>query len=1120
MALHGVRLGATVEALTALSTLVDSAPETIVDARWIELTDPGHQGAVLASESLGVRAVARALSAGVEMVAVVIEDTVATVRALGRSHRDDTPTEEQWTNARVREASSLVEALRPTPLRGAPVVEEVIFAVQRHSPAAQKTLERLLRMGRDDVTVARVTGDDGEELLVRVKHPPLYLLLRADEEPDEGVRAYARERDTEVWVRWGYTHALSHVAHSKLGDRLALVDPDGRWRFVPLALPFGSLYDVLAPRFEAHRETLTNAPGELRFTVHLGLAASGSEEPELWLLDPDEFLSLEPLVESITPDDVGRFTVARTTGKDGTIYLLRELTRPGVPRLGQRVSDLTGSRGFVRAPGTEGLFVPVGRKLTPVIRRDVLRELLGLDRHFAVVIAEDTDGPRVVNIDLDPEDESPLTRWVDYVATDRRLELERLEEASVFAWPELDVLQPKPAPKAETTAPAKPPARPRREKPTPQKNPANTTATVSANEVTEESLVRAALLAEAREIELSLARGGVTDPSPWWRLAQLGKTLGDDDYAFCTEAWLFYSRRKTNETDTAVIDTVSSLASTRVKLCGRGATIESLTEIATETSPTSNDANALGARVLECSLRGDPGLDAGLLQQCVTRFCDPMFPVSRRLAWVVLRELLERTQDGLGLTRAKERLLGGVNDRGLGERYDLPRFVRRALATNSDGDQRDLAVQHAEQLTALEELWGIAAERYVRELDSLSAYVRVVFFEGFTRLGAVGRAREIIEPVENEASVHDAPNKILFRLYRARTAHRATQGDASSWKSEVDTVLGPVRATRTFDLVTFLLKRSAWLRTGDATPTVAQVRPSLDRELSLAEASGPTALARTLATIMDRVDGSYDYEVSNAIERTLSAALSSGDDDALLAVLDVASQRLRSRITIAGHRARAIGHCIRAAAILGDGARVEQFLDDVASLAKSSKQLAVREVLDAVRPALAALRRLGASESASRFLQSLVPMTASPSLGGAQLQATLAEGFLRVNDFARADAMLDSALAAALDQGALAHHERYDVGAAVLDSLKHWPLSTRVVRVKKILSELDRFTDAFTASLKGTYATHKVLILEGVIDTVADQMTWQGDRVQSWLDEEEQAIRRRVIEDWRDRCGP
>ncbi|MEZ4408700.1 MAG: hypothetical protein R3A52_19845 [Polyangiales bacterium] len=44
---------------------------------------------------------------------------------------------------------------------------------------------------------------------------------------------------------------------------------------------------------------------------------------------------------------------------------------------------------------------------------------------------------------------------------------------------------------------------------------------------------------------------------------------------------------------------------------------------------------------------------------------------------------------------------------------------------------------------------------------------------------------------------------MLFQLYQARMAHLATQGDAESWKREVDGALAAVKEPRVRDRVMF-----------------------------------------------------------------------------------------------------------------------------------------------------------------------------------------------------------------------------------------------------------------------------------------------------------------------------
>ena len=107
---------------------------------------------------------------------------------------------------------------------------------------------------------------------------------------------------------------------------------------------------------------------------------------------------------------------------------------------------------------------------------------------------------------------------------------------------------------------------------------------------------------------------------------------------------------------------------------------------------------------------------------------------------------------------------------------------------------------------------------------------------------------------------------------------------------------------------------------------------------------------------------------------------------------------------------------------------------------------------------------------------------------------------------------------ASLD-GALDHVGRYDAGVAVLAALRHWPNAARAQWCARLLAGLGRFTDSFTASTQRLYETHKVLIAERTVDAMVDDVTFRGDRVRAYLDEEEQVIRRRILADWRDACG-
>lgn len=1099
---YGIRLTGTERDLAALHSLAEESA-ALVMAPWTALSpSPPSPASVITCEALDAPLAQRLRAKGVDVVRVT-----RSARGASFAGAKGAPNE-RYEPCDAREARTLVEALRPVRIPGDPPCAEALFLADIDGDGAQRTLERLLALGRDDFTVSEVTfADDGRRaLLARVPSPPMYLLLRAREEPAEGVTAFARAGDGDVWVEWPWAQPLGHVVSrlARAAGQTALVSRDGRWRFAPNALPVRSVYDAVAPRFDAARHDLLPAPGETRFTIRLRLAPAAPAEPELWMLDPEQFLALEALVESLSSEELSRFTVARTASPEGTRYVLQEHVRPGQTRIGTRVSDLAASPGFARVAGTDNLYLPPGRQLLPRMRRDELRGLLDLDRAHLVVVAEDLDGPRIFTART--LDEAPLSRWVDYAATDRRTELERLEESAVFDWPELQVEKPpRPVDAANPTSRDDRPKPPRvRREPAPaatEEVPATTTAPA------EDDAALAVIRGEIRALEDALAEGGVDDPGPWRELAWRKQRVGEsDDAAACLEAQIFFEGPSP-----ATCDALATLRGRHLGLTGAP---DEMLALVTRERLAPGEAAWLAARAVGSALRGESVVDDGFYQEAARRFAEPDTPVSRRLAWAVCRALHARTNDRLGLTRARERILGGVNERGLSDQLDIPRFVRFALAQKADGGA-DAARARVEQIDALESLVAAFPRAAERGLDSLPSYLAAIFAVGFARLGAGARGHDLLSPVEAELPAHDAPNRVLLGLYRARYAHTATRADAEAWKPEVEAALAAIKEPRVKDRVEWLRKRSEWLRTGAVDAVGAAAKQTVERALAEAEARPERALDALTSLMDDR--SLFDFEVRIVGQRMLRVGVRSGNDELLASLLRAAQLRL-GRLSHPGHRAELIGECLRAAAVLHDAPGVDALLDAVVALVRAPDAPATRDLLTAVTPGLAALRRLGAGSAARRFLDALVPSAERGKREGVRLRAALAEGFLLLREAERADALLDEALDDALGEG-LDHVGRHEAGAAVLGALRHWPVAARGPRCRKVFEALGRFTDSFTASTQRVYETHKVLIAERVVDALADEVTVADDRAGAWLADEEQATRRRILADWRDACG-
>jgi hypothetical protein len=101
---------------------------------------------------------------------------------------------------------------------------------------------------------------------------------------------------------------------------------------------------------------------------------------------------------------------------------------------------------------------------------------------------------------------------------------------------------------------------------------------------------------------------------------------------------------------------------------------------------------------------------------------------------------------------------------------------------------------------------------------------------------------------------------------------------------------------------------------------------------------------------------------------------------------------------------------VKAAASAGATDLVERALDDVAAIAGDRNVPSVKDLLLAVRPALFALRRLGALDAARRFLAAFEPITLVSGKETGPLAAALAEGFHQLGEYDLANQLIERAL--------------------------------------------------------------------------------------------------------------
>jgi hypothetical protein len=1103
----GLRLVGDARDLAPLRAVAELAP-ALLDAAWTEVTAEGVAGSLIASAALDAKTADALAARGCDVVRARKDNgglaltPIAPDASIAPAAR--------WSRTVTRRCASLLEALRPRRVAGDPPAGEALFRVAIDEPGAQRTVASLLALGHDDVTVSEWEESDRRVLILRAPRAPMYLLLRAREEPHEGVTAFARV-EGGLWVEWGWAHPLAASATRSLGraGREALVDREGRWSIAPTAWIERSIFDAVLPSLTAARVDLRPADGESRFTVRVRLEPAAELVPELWLLDPEQFASLETFVEQASSDDLARLTVARMEGPRGVVYVLRELVRPGISRLGTRVSDLLGLRGFARATGIEQLYLPVGRRLAPALRKDDLRPLLGLDTAALVVLDEDPDGPVISSIAS--LEERPLSRWVDHVATDRRHGLDRLLERMVFDLPEITV-EPRPAPVDARPEASKPPKVRRAEPATPVES-APRAPQESSAPAPDPTPDEAALREQARVLERQIARGACDDDATWRALGETFSRLHRrDEAAFCLEAATFHRPHGAQPDNTLL----ASLLALRAGVARSQLSPSELLALCARDALLPPEASLLGATALAMIARDDPALDA-MAPTLAQRFAEPSLPVSRRLAWLVLSGLARRASDRLGMTRAAERTLGALNVRGLHEALDLPPFVRLQLALDpvergEDNDAR--AAQHR----AVEAMWSRAVDAQLPRGAAHAAVVQLQFATAFQRIGDGQRAQDLLSRAESALPALDAlaaaagdPNPLLIRLYLARISTLGAGIGPDAWSREVSAVLESAREPRRKDRAEFFRKKSAWLN----PVATAEVRPAwshLDAlEQLVAGESDPQSLPAVIAHVFES-PGLFDHERFDAIDRALAAALRTGNDKLLAATLEACAPRLGA-LTLLGHRASSIGACLRAAATLGDASAIDVLLEQIIAIARGGDRgFSVRDLLGAVTPGIAALRKTGASESAKRLFDALDPIATQSSRDALRLRAALAQGWLQLGEPERGLALIDGAIDGAL-AGTVDYGGRFEVTCAALEALARWPAEDRAPRCERVFDGLDAFGDNFTTAR--FFATYKLLTIERVIDAITDEVTLRSEKVRGFLEGEEQVVRRRILSDWR-----
>jgi hypothetical protein len=661
-------------------------------------------------------------------------------------------------------------------------------------------VSEILRLGNDrqSFRTLRDSADDNGEVrvLLRVVGPPYYSLLRAlDREGQSGEPVAYIEAAPRVWVQVGYTHPFSGLVKVPDG-KLLLIQPPRQWSFLD-DVPFRDIYDVLEFRLPHTKTGWQDTDLGHRLTVPLRLAYGGTHETaELWVLRERPVEQLDQLVSNA--DDLLlkqlSFAVAEKDGQ--TIIVLR--VRPS--KHAAPVLVLPGAvafRSFLKLPN---LFLPVGSRLHPPLRRDAVRKLLADDPAQITWLFPD-DNRTFTPETLPDAAFRPLPDWIDYVFDHDAAALRAWVEATQFEFEEFVCNE------DDSSKPRKPPGSNREKSPRRRRdeepdlsavqNPPTKGQAPEERETAQEfaavpkyepNLVQQ--LRKALEERFLRLEGPLDSPERqafWPELAELYTAPPlNDDAGLCWAntlwhredppgglAWKWFASEAARVAARSHDGTPGgrswAIAGTLTKGKESEVGAADLDRVLALEEPASADVRTLAAYVYWAAQQPHP--PAALVQRLgkIRHFLEAneiVLPVRAVwLAWTSLVRLSDR--DVLGLARTRDRLLERLFQNGLRPEQDLPSFLRYSGQPSSDRFRAFR--QWMLGLPDKVQQWvNLNTKDGVGPLLATEAYADLIFAFGVARLGESDSSRALLQRAQGVLQGKDNAHALLLQAFSFR----------------------------------------------------------------------------------------------------------------------------------------------------------------------------------------------------------------------------------------------------------------------------------------------------------------------------------------------------------------
>ncbi len=1053
------------------------------------------------------------------------------------------------------------EAWAPDQLASTPVLFDLVDATE-----LSRIVIETLRLGNDRMGYRWLDSETekGQRALLRVVGPPYYTLLRAIDRigGDKAPVAYI-EKQPRIWVELGYNHPLLGQVKPP-ADKILLVRPPRRWAMLDEAV-FKDVYEVtefpLPERPVTLRDSKTEAP---RIKVVPALRAGGSPDgAELWVLRDDPVAELNRFVQNSSDDVLHRlaFAVGEKDKKKVIVVRVRQSSKQSPPVL--IFKNSIAYKHFLKLPN---LFLPVGTRLHPPLRRDQVRKLLAEDTSQVVWLHP--DGKNGFAPQTLPEDSfRPLWDWVDYVLDHDAEALSGWMQAAQFDF------EPFVCDEEGGAKPRKPPGDEKKDKkPARERGGKGGGEDASFQLVPEEAPDTEArrgaledlpvvqkveptkLQKQLREMEESfLAHEGGLDAAErqeaWPVMASINTQLSNtDDAGICwmnalwerdeaaarAWAWQWFLAecqavppQEGGRTPRSWV-TKATLAGAKT----REVPGEDLDKLIAKAEPATADIRALSAYLVHACLQSPPPESLVKRLGPVSRFLEAhekLLPVrSMWLAWSHLSRL--SSGDVLALARSRDRLLERLFHSGLRPEQDLPSFLRFAGQPTS---QRFRAVrQWMVELAEAGQEWVSGGATS----GMTPAYVDLIFAFGLAKLGEADVARERLASAKAALSGKDDAHNVLFTAfdYRIRQALDGKPHTGPLPNEQLEYLEHMERLGRY--VVDRLRKHSQILEPDTRINPYRHWGARINEfEKALAELADLTdrneIVVRVEKLLREQTKGPKGApQRQRVLKAGLEAAPRVGEEfarklldqslptyDELPEAKDVAelvehAQFLEKALFVAGHFGRMEALHPLVSRFLKmiqtqKGGQALQTLESLASNAfKSLRKLGLRDEIDQVLRAMADLVLEGQDVKGIDFNKR--------EQGSAALRALLqvASGWYFFGKDTQADAIMQVARQM-LMAGTLAARDQTQLAQAYSRAAGQAPVEMAQKRLEEVFKQLKGIRDTYTTSTH--FSVSQLDVVEAVVLAVVSDDFTMGTQARRWLDDDEFLVRRRIHRDVR-----